>query len=146
MYLLFGYTRPYLQHVGSSSLTKDQIWAPALGAQSLSHWTTTEVPWPAFLINHYLGPSLLLSDTSALHPLESSLFSSTFRASLITSLLWSLKPTSCFHVLSSFGKQFACPNLKAHVPDSSHPFPFHWRPLSLCYFSQQYCYFLVMFP
>ena len=30
----------YLQHVGSSSLTRP----PALGAQSLSHWTTREVP------------------------------------------------------------------------------------------------------
>ena len=30
--------------MGSSSLTRDQILAPALGAWSLSHWTTREVP------------------------------------------------------------------------------------------------------
>ena len=33
-----------LQHVGSSSLTKDRTLAPALGAWSLGHWTTREVP------------------------------------------------------------------------------------------------------
>ena len=32
-----------LWHVGSSSLTRDQTMAPALGAESLSHWTTREV-------------------------------------------------------------------------------------------------------
>ena len=31
-----------LRHVGSSFLTRDQTWA--LGSQSLSHWTTREVP------------------------------------------------------------------------------------------------------
>ena len=30
----------YLQHVESSSLTRDQTRAPALGAWNLSHWTT----------------------------------------------------------------------------------------------------------
>ena len=34
----------HLRHVGSSFLTRDQTWAPALGSQSLSHWTTKEVP------------------------------------------------------------------------------------------------------
>ena len=33
-----------LRHVGSSSLTRDGAWPPALGAQSLNHWTTREVP------------------------------------------------------------------------------------------------------
>jgi len=33
-----------LSHVGSSSLTRDQMGAPELGEQSLSHWTTREVP------------------------------------------------------------------------------------------------------
>ena len=33
-----------LRHVGSSSLTRDGTRLPALGAQSLSHWTTREVP------------------------------------------------------------------------------------------------------
>ena len=28
-----------LRHVGSSSLTRDQTWAPTLGARSLIHWT-----------------------------------------------------------------------------------------------------------
>ena len=37
-----------LQHVKSSSLTRDQTWFPALGAQSLSHWTTREVPLTLF--------------------------------------------------------------------------------------------------
>ena len=31
-------------HVGSISLTRDQTWAPALGAWSLNHCTTREVP------------------------------------------------------------------------------------------------------
>ena len=30
--------------MGSSSLIRDRNWAPALGAQSLGHWTTREVP------------------------------------------------------------------------------------------------------
>ena len=29
---------------GSSSLTRDETGPPALGVQSLSHWTTREVP------------------------------------------------------------------------------------------------------
>ena len=33
-----------LWHVGSSSLTRDQTWAPALGAKSFSHWTTRGSP------------------------------------------------------------------------------------------------------
>ena len=33
----------WLQHVGSSSLTRDEPRPPALEAQSLSHWTTREV-------------------------------------------------------------------------------------------------------
>ena len=41
---LFGGTGPQLQHVGSSSLTRDRTWAPALGAQSLNHWASREVP------------------------------------------------------------------------------------------------------
>ena len=32
--------RSYLQNVRSSSLTRGQTQTPALGAQSLSHWTT----------------------------------------------------------------------------------------------------------
>ena len=32
-----------LWHVGSSSLTRDQTWAPCTGSWSLSHWTTWEV-------------------------------------------------------------------------------------------------------
>ena len=31
---LFGCTESQLRHVGSSSLTRDQIWAPALGVKS----------------------------------------------------------------------------------------------------------------
>ena len=31
---LFGCTESQLRHVGSSSLTRDQIWAPALGIKS----------------------------------------------------------------------------------------------------------------
>ena len=33
----------------NSSLTRDQTWAPALGARSLSHWTTREVAVLEFL-------------------------------------------------------------------------------------------------
>ena len=55
-FYLFGCTRPQLWYMGSSvvvyrllvvassSLTTDGTWAPALGTQSLSHWTTREVP------------------------------------------------------------------------------------------------------
>ena len=33
-----------LQYVGLNSLASDRTWASALGAKSLSHWTTREVP------------------------------------------------------------------------------------------------------
>ena len=36
-----------------SSLTKDQTQAPALGAQSLSHWTTRELPIICFYTNTF---------------------------------------------------------------------------------------------
>ena len=39
----------YLQHVESTSLTREQTWAPALGAWNLSHWTTREVPAYLFI-------------------------------------------------------------------------------------------------
>ena len=35
---------PWLPLVGSSSLTKVELWPPVLEAQSLSDWTTREVP------------------------------------------------------------------------------------------------------
>ena len=38
-----------LQHVGPSSLTRGRTWLPALGAPSLTHWTTREVP----MLFHY---------------------------------------------------------------------------------------------
>ena len=42
---IFGAARKLLVVAcGSSSLIRDQTWAPALGAQSLSHWTTREIP------------------------------------------------------------------------------------------------------
>ena len=41
--------RSQLQHMGSRSLTRDRTWAPALGARSLSHCTTREVPLLAVL-------------------------------------------------------------------------------------------------
>ena len=34
----------WLQHVGSSSLTRDRTQAPCIGVWSLRHWTTREVP------------------------------------------------------------------------------------------------------
>ena len=40
-YLLNGLS---LQHVGSSSLTRDQTQVPFLGVWHLTHWTTREVP------------------------------------------------------------------------------------------------------
>ena len=42
-----------LWHVGSSSLTEEQTQAPCIKEQSLSHWTTREVP--------ILGGNFLLS-------------------------------------------------------------------------------------
>ena len=44
---LFGCTGSSLWHVGSSPLTEPR--APALGAQSLRHWTTGEIPHFYFL-------------------------------------------------------------------------------------------------
>ena len=44
--------RPYLQFVGSSSLTRGLTQPPAQGAQSLSHWTTRKVP-ETHSFNHY---------------------------------------------------------------------------------------------
>lgn len=43
-----------LRHAGSSSLTWDQTWFPALEAWNLSHLTTREVPQPLFLISVFL--------------------------------------------------------------------------------------------
>ena len=37
-----------LQHMGSSSLIRDQTLDPALGAWSLSHWTVREIPHCGF--------------------------------------------------------------------------------------------------
>ena len=37
-----------LWHVGSSSLIRNESWAPALGAWSLIRWTTREVPVDVF--------------------------------------------------------------------------------------------------
>ena len=56
---LFVWAGSSLQLVGSSSLTRDQTWAPALGAQSVSPWTTREVPQTAF----YLYEFTLILDT-----------------------------------------------------------------------------------
>ena len=44
-----------LWHARSISLTRDQAWAPPLGAWSLSHWVTREVPG---LMLPALSPSL----------------------------------------------------------------------------------------
>ena len=33
-----------LQHVGSSSLARDQICAPVMEVWGLNHWTTREIP------------------------------------------------------------------------------------------------------
>ena len=46
-FFFFGHHATW--HVGSS-LTRDQICAPALGIQSLNHWTTREVPSPASFV------------------------------------------------------------------------------------------------
>ena len=44
---IFSYgMQSQLQHVGPSFLTRDRTWAPALGVQSFSHWTISEVPVP----------------------------------------------------------------------------------------------------
>ena len=53
----FDCTRSSLQHVGSSSLTRDRTQAPCIGAQSLNHWTTREVPLCSFLCSP-LWPTL----------------------------------------------------------------------------------------
>ena len=45
---VFGFSGSLLRQVGSSSLTRDWTRAPALGARSLSHWTTREVPMSSF--------------------------------------------------------------------------------------------------
>lgn len=41
---LFGCAGSSLQHVGTSSPTRDQTGVPHLGVRSLSHWTTSQVP------------------------------------------------------------------------------------------------------
>ena len=42
-----------VQYVGSSSPTRGGTWTPALGAWSLSHWTTREVPLGFRLTRHH---------------------------------------------------------------------------------------------
>ena len=46
-----------MQHVGSCSPTRDPTPAPALGAQTLSHWTTREVPETVAFEMHEEGES-----------------------------------------------------------------------------------------
>ena len=48
-----------LQHVGSSSLTRNQTSVPPLGVWSLNHWTTREVPSPS--VSLHCLPSMCLS-------------------------------------------------------------------------------------
>ena len=53
-----------LQHMESSSLTRDGTWAPVLGARSLSHWTTREAPssraWKKILAYPALHDALIV--------------------------------------------------------------------------------------
>ena len=48
-FYLFSCTISQLWHVGSSSLTRAGTLAPALGAWSVSHWMTREVPASSFI-------------------------------------------------------------------------------------------------
>ena len=43
-FVVFCFEDLSMQHVGSSSLTRNQVRAPALGVWCLSHWPTREVP------------------------------------------------------------------------------------------------------
>ena len=61
-----------LCHVGSSSLTRDQILAP-IGAWSLSHWTTREV----------LGTSILMEKPIYFHSLHKFCIRVAFQTNLI---------------------------------------------------------------
>ena len=45
IFYLFDCSRSHLQSVGSSCLTRDRTWAPALGVWSLSHLTMREVSY-----------------------------------------------------------------------------------------------------
>ena len=54
--------RTLMQHAGSSSLTRDQTWAPALAAWSLP-WTSREVLWWFFLYSAF--SSLVFCPVSA---------------------------------------------------------------------------------
>ena len=55
------------RYVGSSFLTRNQIWPgirpwpPALGAWSLSHWTTREVPPKIFFLLHLVNRTFIQS-------------------------------------------------------------------------------------
>ena len=47
---VFILAAPGLRHVGSSSPTREGTWAPCIGRQSFSHWTTREIShWFCFL-------------------------------------------------------------------------------------------------
>ena len=68
---IFSYAmQSQLRHVGPSSLTSDRTWAPALGVQSLSHWTIREVPIPTQILMKDNSPSP--HSTSRPRPLSSS--------------------------------------------------------------------------
>ena len=55
----------YLQHVGSSFLTRDWTQAPCIGSAVINHWTTREVPGPFVERNlgwdHEVGVAIVLS-------------------------------------------------------------------------------------
>ena len=61
IYIIYIYAYLFfkLQHVGSSSLIRDQTLAPPLGAQGLRHWTVREVPHCGF--NLYFSTDMILS-------------------------------------------------------------------------------------
>ena len=51
---LFGCPRSWLRDTGSVSLTRDWTQAPAMGAQSLSHWTPRAVPSYTYTLTAFL--------------------------------------------------------------------------------------------
>ena len=104
-------------HVESSSLTRDRTWAPALGVQSLSHWTTREVSRHRVHVKHLIqGQASVRGSQRLCSPRRDPV---TLRRSLLTlCLVFSIcKTQHCPHVSSPCPQSFK----GNHHPVSSSP-------------------------
>ena len=106
-----GLQNLWLQHVESSSLTRDWTWAACIGSQSLNHWVTREVLW--LIVDSFLS---CCKATASKYPANFAFKIGTECDPLLTTLTATItfKPPSSLLVAQS------CRTL-CHLMDSSPP-------------------------